>query len=363
MDGARDKLLGLQLARGVAALLVALYHAGRMVALPQYAGVNPLDGFFGFGHAGVDFFFVLSGFIICTVHGGDLGRPERLARYAGRRVTRIYPIYWCVTAIALALLLLHPGGLASLSPARLANSLLLLPSEQEPLLGVAWTLQHEVVFYLVFGIAIASRRWGVAMVGVWLALIAYGLFDMPNVDWLRFLASPYHLQFAMGALTAWLVSARRVPHPLGLVGAGIAAFLACGLVENAGSIVWAGLASQLGFGAAATLVILGLAAAEYQGSLRIGRIGAFAGAASYSLYLIHTIVIGLAARLLASLGIVTLIPAWAVMLFTVAAALVAAGLLHWLIERRLISACRSLLRAGPARVTPAAAIGEALTLR
>jgi peptidoglycan/LPS O-acetylase OafA/YrhL len=362
MTETRDKLLGLQLARGAAALLVAVYHAGRMVALPQYTGVNPLDGFFGFGHAGVDFFFVLSGFIICTVHGGDLGRPERLARYVWRRVTRIYPIYWCVTAIALALLLLHPGGWASLSPAVLANSLLLLPGEHEPLLGVAWTLQHEVVFYLVFAVAIASRRWGAVVVTVWLALIAYGLFDASKSEALIFWASPYHLQFLMGALAAWLMTARHIPRPLWLAAAGIVAFFVFGMIENAGLIVWAGLASQLGFGAAATLVIIGLAAAERRGMLRIGRFAGFAGAASYSLYLIHTIAIGLATRLLASLGVVTLVPAWAVMLFAVAAALIAAGLLHWFIERRLISACRGLLDK-PARAAPPAPIGEALTFR
>jgi peptidoglycan/LPS O-acetylase OafA/YrhL len=62
-----------------------------------------------------------------------------------------------------------------------------------------------------------------------------------------------------------------------------------------------------------------------------------------------------ATRLLVSLGIVSLVPAWAVMLIAVATALVAAGLLHWFIERRLISACRGLVVAEPAGVTHEAA--------
>jgi hypothetical protein len=64
---------------------------------------------------------------------------------------------------------------------------------------------------------------------------------------------------------------------------GIATFLVFGLVENAGLIVWAGLASQLRFVVAATLVIIGLAAAERRRRLRIGRFATFAGAAIYSL--------------------------------------------------------------------------------
>src|SRR5580692_2096905 len=104
-DGQGGRLLGIQLARGAAAVLVVLYHAGRGLALPQYLGHVPLGGLFNFGHAGIDFFFVLSGFIIFTVHHGDIGRPSALPRYVWRRLARIYPIYWVVTAIVIALAL------------------------------------------------------------------------------------------------------------------------------------------------------------------------------------------------------------------------------------------------------------------
>jgi len=66
------------IARGVAALTVVLYHATRGLSLPQYLGYIPFGNSLGFGHAGVDFFFVLSGFIIMHAHTADIGRPERL---------------------------------------------------------------------------------------------------------------------------------------------------------------------------------------------------------------------------------------------------------------------------------------------
>jgi len=56
-----------------------------------------------FGHAGVDFFFVLSGFIIFFVHGKDIGKPSRLPHYVWRRFIRIYPVYWAVTLISIVL--------------------------------------------------------------------------------------------------------------------------------------------------------------------------------------------------------------------------------------------------------------------
>ena len=104
----RLTLLGIRAARGVAALLVLVFHAERAVSLPQYLGHQPLGGITGFGHAGVDF-FVLSGFIIYAVRHGDIGQPGRFARYAGRRLSRIYPPYWVVTAGVLLLTLVGAG--------------------------------------------------------------------------------------------------------------------------------------------------------------------------------------------------------------------------------------------------------------
>ena len=57
---------------------------------------------FQFGHAGVDLFFVISGFVILFVHWEDIGRPQRISRYAGRRLTRILPIYWVALALTIA---------------------------------------------------------------------------------------------------------------------------------------------------------------------------------------------------------------------------------------------------------------------
>ncbi len=57
-------LEGLQILRGIAALLIVVYHASSFVALPGTYNVSLLGGLFSAGHLGVDIFFVLSGFII-----------------------------------------------------------------------------------------------------------------------------------------------------------------------------------------------------------------------------------------------------------------------------------------------------------
>ncbi len=266
------KLLGIQAGRGVAALLVALFHGERMLSLPQYVGSAPLGDFFSFGHAGVDFFFVLSGFIIYFVHHADLGVPRRLRPYLWRRITRIYPIYWFVTFVLLALRLVSPGGDHELSLGYVLQSLLLVPQEPDPLLGVAWTLEHEMLFYLVFAAAIATRWLGGVLFAGWMLLALFGLaLPVPHIPILRFLLSPFNLQFLMGIGAAHMVLRGGAGAPRTLAVAGGVAFLAIGMVENAGWIAPIGPAGRILYGGAAACIVLGLASAEQRDLLRVGR--------------------------------------------------------------------------------------------
>src|SRR6185437_9011418 len=108
--GVHEKFLGIQSARGFAALAVTLFHAVHGISLDQYVGYAPFKWFFSFAHSGVVFFFVLSGFIIYFAHHADIGQPSALPRYVWRRVTRIYPIYWVITGFVILLAIFRPGG-------------------------------------------------------------------------------------------------------------------------------------------------------------------------------------------------------------------------------------------------------------
>ena len=96
------QLTTLQGVRGASALMVVLFHATGMVkAMPsvfRYA--------FAWGYCGVDFFFVLSGFILLYVHYGQIGHPEKLRSYLGKRYSRIFPAYWSVLAFVIPTCLL-----------------------------------------------------------------------------------------------------------------------------------------------------------------------------------------------------------------------------------------------------------------
>jgi peptidoglycan/LPS O-acetylase OafA/YrhL len=326
------RIVSIQVARGVAALLVVLLHASYMVSLPQYVGYIPLSNFFNFGHSGVDFFFVLSGFIIYFIHYRDIGSPLAARRYLWRRLTRIYPIYWIVAAIALAVRWGREPDFVYF-----INSVLLVPQVKDPFLGPAWTLEHEIFFYLTFLALIINRRLGIAALTVWAAIIAAGIVGvLPDVFLLRFIASPFHLQFFLGMAVALLVIGHTVRVPRLFAAIGTMAFFAVGLCENALLIPPLGALTQTLYGLTAALTVLGLAIAERDGLLTVDKRVGFIGEASYSIYLLNVISIGLTARFLMSMGLMKAIPGWAVMLFTVAVALVSASLLYQFVERPLL---------------------------
>lgn len=330
------RLDGVQFARGCAALLVLVYHAGRMVSLEQYAGYIPLGGLFNFGHAGVDFFFVLSGFIIFYVHASDWGRPSSAPRYFWRRLTRIYPIYWIVTLAVIVLDRFRLSGPKGFDLDYIFYSFALIRHGDFPILGVAWTLEHEMFFYLMFGVGIFSKKLGYVAFGAWLLVIAVGFFTALGRGVIGFAATPYHLQFFMGMAVAYFVARHVVPAPRALLCGSLLVFVLAGMVENGGLFAPTSLASKLIFGAASAGILLGLVGAERSAAIRIGRVGLFFGEASYSLYLSHVITIGLTAQVLMRFEMTRGAPGWIWLLVTCVASIVCAGLLYRFVERPII---------------------------
>jgi exopolysaccharide production protein ExoZ len=329
-----ERLLGIQFCRGIAASLVVLYHAGRILAQPQYIGHLAFAGAFNFGNAGVDFFFVLSGFIIFFVHEKDIGRPSSLRSYVWSRLTRIYPIYWLVTAIAMALLI-GKHDTSSFGPAYLVASLFLLPQPQEPILQVGWTLVHEMLFYAAFAIAIVSRNGARAIAAIWLASVVLSAFITVKNPLLRVFLSPYHVQFAMGVMTAYAVRKWPLPFCGFAIAVGAAAFVGAAYVLDHDPGFYATPTCRWLLGLASSFVIYGVARGEMDGWLRTGPISAFFGSASYSIYLIHAIAIGLIARTLAPSGAMTAAPNGAFLLIALLA-IICGALLYVVAERPML---------------------------
>ena len=355
---APGRLATLQAVRALAAAMVVVVHlAGPTAFEHKVFGRSLLDPLWHPAMTGVDLFFVVSGFVMVVTAGGALtGAAPRqsLGRFAWRRASRIYPLYWLVSLALLAVVLaapqlVHGNG----EPTSLPASFLLLPQAGEPLLLVGWTLVHEVGFYLVFALALAVRaRWAAwGVLGAWAAVVLVGhlLVPHPSSPWLVVGFNPMNLEFLLGIGAGCLVlHARR--GGAALLGAGAAILvLAWADLGAQGPLLRDPLVGALVVGTGAALAVAGLALLERDGRLRVPAALARLGDSSYSLYLVHVPAITLAAIVLARLlppvgggaGV-------AVQLLVVAAVAagcaLAASLTHRFAEQPLLRLTRSLER-------------------
>ena len=127
-------LFNLQVLRGLAALGVVFYHTDFRLAGDWHTDFS-----------GVAIFFAISGFIMCFITRQDADH------FLTKRFIRIVPMYWLCTLVVL-IAVGYKLGLLGLSTwittlaTDLPRSLIFLPSEKTPLLGVGWTLNFEIYF-------------------------------------------------------------------------------------------------------------------------------------------------------------------------------------------------------------------------
>lgn len=308
-----EKLDSIQIARAVAALAVLAVH------LPfvsnDIIGDRPLGmpEWLSFGYAGVDLFFVISGFIISYI---TYGRPFRAQSFFIRRFVRIVPMYWVFTLAWTAMA--YVGGAAPPNTgSALLWSLLMWPQPSLPILSVGWSLEHELIFYGIVGFCLSLR---VPLVAVMTALstaaiLIHGL--LPNLTgehlWFWHVFSLYQVQFLIGVLLyryrEWVARGPWLPMLLlGIVGfATTAHVVGHGLLIGDMSHGSLGVFRACGYGIASALVIGGLYSAECRGALTacprgIVVIGVLLGDASYALYLSHRLLFAALGKAFAALG-------------------------------------------------------------
>jgi exopolysaccharide production protein ExoZ len=305
------KLDSLQALRGIAAMMVVVYHTGTLYAV--HTGQVLMGNVMRAGFAGVDVFFVLSGLVIFWVHGRDIGQPQQAGRFVVKRAFRLLPVYWVVVGLKL---LKDPSAL---SGGALLATLLLLPTAT-PFINVSWTLSYELVFYFLFFLVIVlPRGWPSLLPLASMAMLA--LLPTPDVGanafvgyLLRFIFNPHLAEFLFGVAVGWALRRYGAPSVkicAGLALVGLLAFLAAAAVGT----VWSmSLTTQAGFtayevaelhsnaifthavwwlGLPAALVIAGVVGLELQGRLRMPWRGplVWVGDLSYSLYLTHGFVV------------------------------------------------------------------------
>jgi exopolysaccharide production protein ExoZ len=285
------------------------------------------------GSFGVDIFFVISGFVITYV-----SVSETPAAFLLKRVFRVVPLYWLGTIAVFAVAAVAPSLVNSTTAdvIELLKSLFFIPYVKSnglthPVLFLGWTLNYEVLFYAIFGLALTFGSKAAPLIATIFisSLVLIGLLFSIQTEPFRFWTQPITLEFLFGVWIfvgwhkgLWLLIAPRYAIALGVV-----LLVLMGWEQTKGSFDWI---EPISFGIpAAAIVMLALSC---EGKIQVPAILLAVGDASYSLYLFHPYLVEPAQKIVthftqSPVVIILAIP------FMVAAAIAFALLSYRIIER------------------------------
>jgi len=314
---AMQTVLSIQILRGVAAVLVMLYHYAHYLDSAGPGGDLGTRLFAG-GYVGVDVFFFISGFII--VYSTERSEHARPLDFSIRRFFRVVPLAQIATLLYFALLTARPTSRL------LWQSLFFIPRGYSdppkfgfPVVPQEWTLPYELLFYAIFALVLIfthKRRVAAASVALIGCVLGFqwvlgGPFSLrPNgvfppagysgrvpPEWLGLLGNPIMLEFILGMVLAatllrheaWLRDSRRArgERLVGIVLIGLFLFSFFSRTDPGNGLL------DKGAGAACLVVGALLLEVSFRGApaTRSGRaclsVLLGIGAISYPLYLVH----------------------------------------------------------------------------
>lgn len=312
-------IYNIQILRAFAALAVVHFHT---IGTARSYGfeANLLSGLEGWGGSGVDIFFVISGFIMVYVQRLKSRTP---AGFLADRVIRIVPAYWILTLAFFCMSVALPGASRTHVPTVewTAYSLFFLSQAglgQMPVLFVGWSLEYEMLFYLILGASLFARNLIVSIVLTSVAVIVFSFVFAQGALLLEFVFG-----MALGVLHQF---DRRRP------AFGLAALIVGALLLLSPIVYPIDMGRTLHAGLPGALVLYGcLNVRQIRGAL-----GKLLGDASYSIYLIQVFTIPVFYKLLSGARLST--SASDVYIVACIVLTAAAGIaFYWLVEKRLMA--------------------------
>ncbi|WP_189443753.1 acyltransferase family protein, partial [Salinicola rhizosphaerae] len=281
-------LISVQALRALAAWIVVFHHF--MQVFYGFDANNWVEYLFSTrGQVGVDIFFIISGFVITvSTRGKSLSMPQFLAH----RLVRIVPAYWLYTAITATIIYFASSVMPDygLSLSGLIKSLFFIPAENPagygyyPILPVGWTLNFEMLFYVVFAASLMLKvKWQLWAVVLAIVIINTLFAHQPFIS--SFYEDPIIFEFLLGMGIGVLYSRHGIPSgrwwPMALALASAATIL--GFNDPSGVLRF------VAWGLPSALLVIAFIAMEPR--LGHNRIIKAMGDWSYSTYLLHVIVL------------------------------------------------------------------------
>ena len=224
------RFVALDSLRGLAALCIVFYHIGDFGWI---AGLRP----FRHGWMLVDFFFVLSGFVIAASYGGRLAQGYPRWRFVLIRLGRVYPLHIVTVALFVALewLVFRPVLHEAHPPFELVRGVFLLDAFARGAgnfyAPVSWAVAVELVLYVLAAGLFGRGRWAIALAALVAAASAWALWTDFNVIGFGRLLQRGLLGFPIGVLCFWLHQRLRKVEPG-------AALLSVGELALLGTLAW-----------------------------------------------------------------------------------------------------------------------------
>lgn len=295
----------IQLLRGMAALLVCLFHMKGI--LPANKLGNTL---FGGGSIGVPLFFMISGFIM--YHTTCQVKPDSsyIVNFFKKRFIRIVPLYFICTLLYISMMdqwrffmAEHPERLFSAFCFMPTFHVMLGPSFGMPPLAVGWSLNYEMYFYVLLGLSmlIPGTRWlllgGFLIACVFLLPLLFAGYITSSLahaypfgwKYLNFMCSPVLLFFLFGVICGYIYRLKNITLPLW--GANLLLMLSVLLFILSYTKSWLPLPGFWSYLLSCGLLLLACLLRDKASPISLPDFLIFPGDVSYSLYLIHPLVL------------------------------------------------------------------------
>jgi exopolysaccharide production protein ExoZ len=278
MHNNRKTLSYVQISRAVAILFVLIGHVNT-----EFYALNGYD-WFDLGEwertGGVDFFFIVTGFMIYYLYHKHIGNPIKAREFLLKRAIRILPLYWIFTLVLGIIAYFVPVLGEHYSGTDIVKSLFFLVNE--PVLGSAWSLKHILFFYILFAALIYLPRFIKPIIIVW--IIATILFELKILQFHdSFLFSFSSLEVLMGSVVAYAILHYNIRFSSLWLTLGWLGFL----------MVWMNniyshyaIHAPLFYCLFSMLIMLGIAEKD-KNPRKVPKLLSFLGDASYSIYIAH----------------------------------------------------------------------------
>ncbi|MGG0492187.1 acyltransferase [Priestia megaterium] len=332
----RVKFQLIQSLKAVVAMLIIFGHIGAVM----FEKLN--YDFLSIHHlgrtGGVDFFFILSGFLIYYVYQKDIGK-KRVNQFLLKRIIRIYPLVWLFTLISIPIYFLVPsfGGGHEKELSVILKSLSLYP-QHEPVLGATWSLSHVILFYLIFTLILKKPTLGKTIATLWsISIIVLWIISPSFITKyyeMKFIFSPHNLEFLLGAVASHITLKYKIKFGELFLLAGTAGFIFTWL-NTLNSFI--PLEVTIGYSLSSLCIILGAYSIDSQQKLKINKLIDVFGNSSYSIIITNLPFIILFAKAFDALNVFDLIGYTPAIVILIILTMIGGVTVHMLIENPISS--------------------------